>query len=181
MVALLSKNISHGLFVLNTSWQNSARTYSKIKCCHAEMADLTNSTWISPSLKYSVAPLVQAEKPQKPLTHIYLWRPFCYKRSRFLIWWSLKSYQKLGTLLLPSFLFSSTSLCPAHSQPLAGLQMLQAHTPLGAIAKADFLCSRCSRFSFPPLLLLALYSPWCLFFTKLHGLPRYYGFFPFGP
>lgn len=66
---------------------------------------------------------------------------------------------KIGTLPLPSFLFSSVSLCPAHSHPLARLQMLQAHTPLGAIANAVSLCSRCSHFSSPPLLLLVLVKP----------------------
>lgn len=145
------------------------------------MADLTNSTWISPSLKHSVAPLVQAEKPWVPLTQFPLGRPFCYKRLRILIWWSLKLYQKLGTLLLPSFLFSSMSLCPAHSHPLAGLQMLQAHTPLGAIAKADFLCSRCSCFSLPLLLLLALVKPLMSVLYKASWPSKILYIFPFGP
>lgn len=155
------KHISHGLFVLNTSRQNSARTYSKINnvAMQTWRLDQQHMNLTQPETQCGTVGSGREAKPWEPLTYISLWRPFYYKSPRFLIWWSLKSYQKLGTLPLPSFLFSSMSLCPAHSHPLAGLQMLQAHTPLGAIAKADFLCFRCSHFSFPTLLLLALVKP----------------------
>lgn len=117
-------------------------------------------------LEYSMALLIQTEKPWEPLTLISLWRSFCYKSLRHSIRQSLKimprAWQNTGYSTSVLFVPFLLSLSLANSHPLADLQRLQAHIQFEASAEAGSAPSQVclpSHGSLLPLLFLPPVRP----------------------